>query len=435
MTKARLDGLSLVILGSIFFIAIGVLMEVCDPLGMTDFQELYYGARTAAHHGDPYRPADVAAVYRAETGSLPVDSGTSHTKRLIIFVCSNLPTTLWLVAPLAALPWKIAVFLWTSLIAAGFILACYLVWSFGAETAPRLYGGLIFLLLVNSGLLLGTGNTAGLVISLAIIAVSCFLRGRFVFVGVLCLAVALAMKPHDTGFIWLYFLLAGGVQRKRALQSVALTAVIAIAAAIWLSHAAPHWLPDYQSNVHAVMSAGGRDNPGPTTQGGRGVGQIISLQAILSLVWDNGGFYNLAAWLLCGPLIVLWCLRTLRAGYSPKTAWMALAAITPLTMVPFYHRTYDARLLLVAVPACATLWNMDRRRGPWALGLMLTAIVLASDDFWILFFHLITHYAGWSLTFGMIPAPLALLAAGAFYLYVYVRRKPEGDAREPQRVL
>ncbi|MGA3129476.1 MAG: glycosyltransferase family 87 protein [Terracidiphilus sp.] len=430
MTKARLDGLTMLILGSLFFVAIGAVMEWTNPLGMTDFMELYYGSRTVAHHGDPYQPAEVAAVYRAETGSLPEDTGVSHTKRLIIFIGSNLPTTLWLVSPLAALPWKVAVSIWALLIAAGFILACYLVWSFGAETAPRFYGGLIFLLLVNSGLLLCAGNTAGLVVSLSVIAVACFLRGRCVPVGVLCLAIALAMKPHDAGPIWLYFLLAGGVQRRRALQSLVLTAVIAIAAVVWLSHAAPHWLPEYQANVHAAMSAGGRDNPGPTTQGGRGIGQIISLQAILSLVWDNAGFYNFVAWLLVGPPLVLWCMRALRSGFSTRLAWFALAAVSALAMLPFYHRTYDARLLLLAVPACALLWNERGVRGRWALGLLLAALILTGDLFWIVLFQ-ITHYSGWSVTFGMIPAPLTLLAVGVFYLYVYIR--PPGHAldREP----
>ena len=423
MTKARLDGLHMLILGSFFFVAIGVMMELTNPLGMTDFQELYYGSRTVAQHHDPYRPDDVAAVYRAQAGSLPEDSGVSHTKRLIIFVCSNLPTTLLLVAPLATLSWKVAAVLWMSLIAAAFIAACSLVWSFGAGSAPRFYGGLLFLLLVNSGLLLSAGNTAGLVISLSVIAVCCFLRDRFVLAGVVCLALALAMKPHDAGPIWLYFLLAGGVQRKRAFQSLALTAVMAAVAVLWMSHGSPHWLPEYQSNLHAAMSSGGRDNPGPTTQGGRGIGQIISLQAILSLIWDNPWFYNLTAWLLCGPLILVWCIRTLRAGFSPRMAWLALAAISALAMAPFYHRTYDARLLLLAVPACAMIWNERGACGGSVLGLTLAAIVLTGDLFWVVLFQ-ITHYSGASVVFGMIPAPLILLAAGVFYLWIYLKPPP-----------
>ena len=425
MTKARLDGMQLMLLGSILFIAIGVMMESTNALGMTDFQEIYYGSRSVAHHFDPYRPDQLQAFYQADTGSLPIDSGVSHTRRLILFICSNLPTTLFLIAPLAALPWKWAMAAWMALIAAAFIFACFLLWKLGADSAPRLYAGLIVLILVNSGLLLCTGNPAGLVVSLTVIAVYCFLQNRFVPAGILCLAIALAMKPHDAGPIWLYFFLVGGVHRRRAVQTFALTAVIAVAAVLWLSHVAPHWLQEYHSNLLTVTSPGGRDNPGPTTQGGRGIGQIISLQAILSLIWDNARFYNLAALLLSAPLIVIWCVKTLRSGFSPRLAWFALASIVPLTMLPVYHRTYDARLLLLAVPACGLLWLENRGKenralGRWSVGLTLAAIVLTGDIFWIVFFQ-ITNYSGPAGTFAMFPAPLILLALAVFYLWTYLR--------------
>lgn len=434
MTKARLDGFQMLVLGSVFFIAIGVMMEITNPLGMTDFEEIYYAARSAAHHSDPYVPDQVAAVYKADNGSLPADTGVSHTKRLIIFICSNLPTTLFLIAPLAALPWKVAAAIWMALIAAAFIVACFLVWQFGADEAPRVYGGLLCLLLVNSGLFLCAGNTAGLVVSLSVISVCCFLRDRFVMAGVVCLAIALAMKPHDAGAVWLYFLLVGGVHRKRALQSLALTAVIAAAAILWVSHAAPHWYQELHANLQAAMLPGGRDNPGPTTQGGRGIGMIISLQAILSLIRDNATFYNLTAYILCAPLAILWCVKTLRSGFSTRLAWFGLAAISAIAMLPVYHRTYDARLLVLAVPACAMLWREQRapgrsRLGGAALLLTIAAIVLTGDIFWIVFFQ-ITHYSGWAVVFGMFPAPIALLALGIFYLWMYLKPAPAAAPSE-----
>ena len=179
MTKARLDGLQLLLLGSVFFVAIGAVMELTNPLGMTDFLQIYTSSRCVAHHHDPYIPSELMAFYRADTGSLPGGSGgVYHTFRSIVFIAPNLPSTLFLIAPIAALPWRLAVAIWMTLIAAGFILACYCVWKVGAESAPRMYGGLIFLLLVNSGLLLSAGNTAGLVVSLSVIAVCGFLRER-----------------------------------------------------------------------------------------------------------------------------------------------------------------------------------------------------------------------------------------------------------------
>jgi hypothetical protein len=421
MTKARLDGFQMLLLGSVFFIAIGGIMEFLNPLGGTDFLQIYASSRCIAHHCDPYQPDQLLAFYQSDAGSIPTDSSVvSQTYRKIVFIAPNLPTTLFLIAPIAALPWKIAVGLWMALIAGGFILACFCVWSFGADSAPRIYGGLIFLILVNSGLLLSTGNTAGLVVSLTVIAACCFLQERFVVAGVVCLAVALAMKPHDAGPIWLYFLLAGGTQRRRALQAAVLTAVIIVPSILWVAHAAPHWSAELQSNLATGLSSGGLNNPGPTTQGGRGIGQIISLQAVLSLIRDDARFYNPVTYLICGVLLLLWCVKTVRVRFSQRSAWTALAAISALTMLPFYHRTYDARLLLLAIPACAMLWLEGRRAGFW---LTLAAIVLTGDVFWVVFFQ-ITHYSGPSVTFGMIPAPLILLALGVFYLWIYLR---DGD--------
>jgi len=439
MTKARLDGLQMVILGCVFFVAIGALMEYFNPLRMTDFLQIYASSRCIAQHHDPYKPDELLAFVQSDTGGIPTDSSVvSRTYRKIVLIAPNLPTTLFLIAPVAALTWKWAVVVWMALVAACFIVACFCVWKIGADSAPRLYGGLILLILINSGLLLETGNTAGLAVSLSVIAACCFLQdgvvGRFVpIAGLVCLAVALAMKPHDAGPVWLYFLLAGGVQRKRALQSAALTAVIIVPAILWVAHSAPHWAPELQSNLAQGLAAGGLNNAGPTTQGGRGIGQIISLQAVLSLIRDDPRFYNTVTYFVCGIMLLLWCVRTLRIGYSVRMAWLALAAISALTMLPFYHRSYDARLLLLAVPACAALWLEGRNRdgpatgfsmlGPSALVLTLAAIILTGDIFWVVLFQ-ITHYSRTSVVFGMIPGPLILLAVAIFYLCVYLRSAP-----------
>ncbi len=427
MTKARLDGLHLLVLGSIFFVSVGVLMELTNPLRMSDFGEIYWGSRCVAKQHDPYRIDEMMAVYRADTGSLPSDSGiVSRKLRKILFLSDNLPTTLFLVAPLAALPWKLAVPVWMLLITACFILACVRIWSVGAEFSPRISGGLLFLLLVNSGLLLSTGNVAGLVVSLSAIAVCCFLDDQYGLIGILCLAIALLMKPHDAGPIWLYFLLAGGTQRKRALQTLVPTAAIILLTILWISHAAPHWLPELQSNVDQELASGGLSNPGPTTQGARGVGQMINLQAALGLIWRSARLYNLVSYILCGALLVLWCVKTLRGGCSPRLAWLALAGISALTMLPLYHRTYDARLLVLAIPACAMLWSERAALGRWALALTIAAIVLTGDLFWISLFQ-ITHYSGASVAMGMIPAPTILLGFAVFYVWIYLRSPSKAD--------
>jgi hypothetical protein len=394
---------------------------------MTDFLEIYASSRCVAEHHDAYQTDELTACYRANIGELLADSGVSHIKREAVLTCNNFPTTLFLVIPLAALPWKFAAPVWMALIAGCFIAACFCLWSFGAGSEPRIYGALIFLIMVNSGQLLSTGNTAGLVVSLAVIATCCFLQERFVPAGIVCLAVALVMKPHDAGPIWLYFLLAGGIHRKRAIQTLALTIAILLAAVLWVSHAAPHWFLELQSNPAASFSSGGVNDPGPSTGGGFGVVKVINLQAALSFIRNDARFYNPVAYVVCGALLLAWCVKTLRSGFSRKRSRFALAAISALAMLPTYHRTYDARLLLLTVPACALLW---RQRGPiawWALLLSVAGIIITGDLFWVVLFQF-TRYSRPSITWAMIPTPLVLLAVGGFYLWIYLRGVPMSAA-------
>jgi hypothetical protein len=273
-------------------------------------------------------------------------------------------------------------------------------------------------------MLLALGNTVGLVVGLSVIAVWCFLQNRSTLAGTICMAIALVMKPHDVGLIWLYFLLAGGLARKRALQTLIPVAALVVPALLWTAQIAPHWLVEMQANQSALMQRGALNDPGPHSGGSFGVNMTLCLQTIVSRFWDNPHFYNPVVYFICGALLLIWLRKTLQSRFSPQLAWFAIAAVVPLTILVVYHRSYDARLLLLSVPACAMLWRRGGRLAWWALALTLAAIILTGDIFWIVLFQ-ITHYSGPSLAFGVIPAPLILLALCGFYLYVYVRQPRE----------
>ena len=420
MTNARQDAFYLMLLGSIFFALVGFATQRISYLGMIDFKEFYSCARCLFEHHDPYNESDLGAVYHEYANALPSVPVTANWQLTDASLAPNFPTTFLLVAPLAVLPWKLATVLWTALTAASFILAAFLMGNLGATFAPRLSSGLIFLMLINSEMLLALGNTAGIVVGLCVIATWCFLRERFVFAGILSMAVSLAMKPHDAGLIWLYFLLAGGVLRKRALESLAVTAVLAVPAILWISSVAPHWPSELHANLATITARGGLDDPGPASGGAFGVNMIVCLQAIVSRFRDDPSFYNPISYLICAALLLPWLIKTLRSRFSPALAWFALAAVVPLAMLPVYHRCYDARLLMLTVPACAMLWKKGGAARWCALLLTLAAIVITGDIFWIAVFHF-TGYSYSSALLGMIPAPLILLALGIFYLWIYLR--------------
>jgi hypothetical protein len=403
--------------------------------GAIGFQGVYYGTRCLLNQCDPYNESELVNFYKGEGHEPPSDS-IQRRKAVTLYV--NLPTTFLFIAPLAILPWGPAHTLWTLLLIGALIAASSLMWRAGAAYADRISLILVCLLLLNCEIVFATGNTAGLVVSLSVIAVWSFLTERFMPLGVLCLATALAIKPHDAGILWLYFLLAGRVHRKRALQSLAITCAMVLAAVLWVSHATPNWLSEMRSNLAAISLPGGLNEPGLNSMTGRTPAMVISLQAVTSAIWSDPHTYNLFSYLICGILLFLWVLTTLRSRFSQSRAWLALASASALTMLLTYHRPYDAKLLLLTIPACTLLWaNGGWRR--WLAVLVTAAGILFTGD---IFLALVSHRvrtldlsgatAAQKAFIGIIsqPAPLVLLVVVVFYLWVYARSSREQTATQ-----
>ncbi len=435
MNGARRDGLAMVLLGSIVFVLLGLALQSNSHEPMVDFRVIYYPARCLVEHGDPYNEAQVLSLYRTMGGDSPSDS---EKVREIATRYIYLPSAFCFTVPFALLPWGLAHVLWLMLTMGSLIFASFLVWSLAAEHAPAAAGALICLFLVNSELLVISANAAGIVVSLCAVAVWCFLRDRFAPAGILCMAVALAVKPQDSGLVWLYFLLAGGLFRKRALQALLVTSLLSLPMLLWVWHSAPGWAQEWQSNVAILSARGGISDPGPTSLGGHGLANVISLQSVISVFRDDPRVYNPLSYLICAPPLLAWALVTLRSRSTQAKAWLALACVAALTMAPVYHRQYDAKLLLLAVPACLMLWAEGGLAGWLALLTTVASLIFTGDLTWALFLALIkrlplatTGFSGQLLTaLEVFPAPLLLLATGIFYLSVYAQRASHGKAEK-----
>jgi hypothetical protein len=157
---------------------------------------------------------------------------------------------------------------------------------------------------------------------------------------------------------------------------------------------------------------------------------LVSLQMAFSGFRDDPRFYNLASYLICVPLVLIWAFAALRFRPTRVGAWLAIAAIAALTMLPVYHRQHDTKLLLLTVPACAMLWAEGGMIGWLALLVNAAGVVLTGDIFWVIFLDAIKnqHPPAAGLLAQMLIAverfsvPLILLVMGVFYLWVYVRR-------------
>jgi len=421
----------LILLSGVISIVSGVALDSTSPAGMANFRAVYYGARCLLRKSDPYKESEFLRVYRAEGGEFPSDSGKTRLFLRAVPVCVNLPTTLVLIAPFAMLAWGPAHLLWLILLAASFILAAFLAWDLSGNHAQAVSLVLICLLLANSEVLFAVGNTAGIAVGLCVVAVWCFLKERFVLAGVFCLAVSLVLKPHDSGLVWLYFLLAGGTSRKRALQTLILVVALGFPAILWVANVEPQWMQELQSNLSATSSHGDISDPGPDSISRKDSSDvIIDLQTVISVFRDDPRIYNPVSYLVCGSLVLIWSITTLRSHASQANVWFALASIAPLSMLATYHRPYDAKLLLLAVPGCALLWAEGGLVGRLAFSVTAAAVVL-TGDIPLAMLTLLSRNLNVS-TIGLTgkilalplvrPAPLILLIAAVFYLWVYVRR-------------
>jgi hypothetical protein len=251
------------------------------------------------------------------------------------------------------------------------------------------------------------------------------MRNRYVLAGIICLAVSLAMKPQDAGMVWLYFLLAGSIYRRRAIQTLFATIAIALPGVLWTWIIAPHWLNELRANILTFSQHGGLNDPGPAS---RVAHTLIDLQVVLSLFKDDPGFYNPVSYLIIAALTIVWGWLTLRSGFSPGKAWMGIAAIVTLSLLPVHHHLYDTKLLLLLIPAVALLCG-EKGQLKWsALLLTLAALASTGDISGTMFLQLIdkslppaSGLASALRSILVFPVPVILLATGVFYLWVYAR--------------
>jgi len=421
------------LLGAAIFVFLGSVFVIRTPALAGDFRASYYSARCFIHGGcDPYAESDVFRMFREQEPQIPV-------ARFVVTRYVYLPTAFIFTVPFALLPVGPAHVVWTIATAAAIILAAFLMWSFGQNDAPLASAVLLTFLLANSGMALAIGNPAGMTVALCAIAVWCFVNRRFVPAGIVCLAISLALKPHDAGFIWLYLLLAGGALRKNALRALAVYAVLALPVFLWTLHLSPHWIEELKSNLMWFTQRGGINDPGPSSFTGHGVIRAIDLQALISVFKDDPHFYNAASFLVCGLLFLAWAIAIFRSRHNVSGLWFVFAGIAALSMLPSYHRPYDAKLLLLIVPAFAILWA---ERGPirWAALLLSGAAISATGDFTLALLALFARqvpssmgsFSGRLVTVLLWnPTPLILLATSIFFLRAFVRQNAREIAPSP----
>jgi hypothetical protein len=209
--------------------------------------------------------------------------------------------------------------------------------------------------------------------------------------------------------------------------------VLALPMAAWVTYLSPHWMQEVSSSLQTMSVHGAMNDPGPASSGGHDLAMITDLQTVISEFWDVPRIYNGVSYLICGPLLMAWMLVTFRNRASTSRAWLGLAAIAALTMLPIYHRQYDAKLILLTVPACMLAWNRGGVAGRLALGINVAGFLFVGDLSAATLLGMVrmlpfSHggIPGRILIMAQVfPVPLSLLGMGIFYLWLYIRWSAE----------
>ena len=422
MTKRKLSILFMFAFSGLIALVWGLLQAQSARGVILDYRVMDLGARCLVQHGDLYNESDMMRVYTAQDGPR-AQMPKGQSGRFLATMQVYPPSAEIFFAPFALLPWHVAYCIWTALTVGLLTLATFLMWDAAQTYAPDPPFFLGCIVLANSGIVFAGGNPAGIAVSLCVIGFWCFSQERFQWIGVLCIAASLAIKPHDGGLVWLYLLVLGGVFRKRALQSLAVAAALGIAGIAWISKISPNWIHELQANLAALSSTGSYNDPGSGVPA-----LMINLQIAIAAFRNNPHFYNAVTYLICAPLFLLWIFVTLRIRRTAKGVWLGVATIAVLSLLPLYHRPYDAKILLLTFPACATLWA-EGGLTAWLAVAFTGAGILATSDIPVAALSMIEPHAYSKPGFGSDiilplttrPAPLLLLTMTIFYLWAYLK--------------
>jgi hypothetical protein len=421
MTKRNVGIFAMFLLASSIAMAWGLFFTQRARGTILDYRLADFGARCLIHHCDLYSEPEMTRFYLAHGGERSISAPSSGEGKHYLAAFQVYPPSAELFfAPFALFPWQISYVCWISISLLLLTFAAFLMWNAAHVHAADLPFYLVWFLLVNSGGLLAGGNPAGAAVALAVIGVWCFLQDRFPIAGVLCMAVSLAIKPHDSGFVWLYLVCLGLPFRKRAVQSFVLTSLFAIAGVLWVRQVSPHWIQKLQSNLAILASNGSCNDPA-----GSAAISMVNLQTVLAFFRDNAAFYNSVSVAICAPLILVFLFTATQVKSSPKTIWLGLATIAVLSLLPLYHRPHDAKILLLTIPACAMLWA-EGGLTAWAALLFTGGGIVVTSELPLIVLQGFPMAPASGIKAEMLtllttrPAPLILFAESLFYLYLYV---------------
>jgi hypothetical protein len=343
------------------FVVRGPTRFLSGPAQWNDLSQNYTASRLWLRSQNPSDPRNFVTLWKQEAGSrLELSDVRTHS--------AQPPGTFVILAPIAAFPWPVAKVLWLGVLLISFATTVgTLIQISGLRDDPlrTLVFITVCLALAPFQTGIANGNASILVIGVCVLAISAAGSRRDLVAGLL-FGLACSLKPHVGSFLVLYYVLH---RRWRLLvTALAFTAVLALAAILWLHLHGVSWRQDYFHNLKILATENKIDD---FTSANPSRFMLINLQAPLYSFTGSARSANILAWsggvLLVGAWMYLITRRAtpgkgarmpVTRGHESRLELLAVGTIGVIGLMSVYHRIYDASLL--AIPLC---WCIRQRTG------------------------------------------------------------------------
>jgi Glycosyltransferase family 87 len=338
-----------------------------------DFISPYIQTRAWMAGQDPYSPQNLVRRWPPEAerfdfltrdladGSLVLKRGIPTAYPLTAFV---------LIAPVAVLPWHLAHPLWLLITVCSFGVAAVSLLSV-AKLLPRNDLTIAFLAIALALAPFHTALAAGSIVTVAVAASAAAVwasnRRHDILAGVL-LAMAVGLKPQ-IGLPFCFYYLVRRRWRLPAL-AVGLVAVLFLLAVARCAMGGTPWIENYLYDNRILFAPG---SLGDFTEGNPIRFGLINFQVAAYTLLHNREAASLVAIALAATGGVAWLFLILRRERNrPGSELLALSALTVLSLIPIYHRFYDASLLIFPLA-----WSLTALNGPLrALARSVLAVIV-----------------------------------------------------------
>lgn len=400
-----------------------------------DFISPYIQTRAWVQGMDPYSPANLVALWprdAEESQFLKRDlaDGSLVLKRGI--PTAYPPTSFVLLAQVAWLPWDVAHEVWLviSLLAFGLTVFSLLTLNGFLWRDKHAY---LFLALALALAPFHTGLAAGSIVIVAVgfctLAVLAVYRQWDITAGI-AIGVAIGLKPQIGLPFLAYYLLR---RRWRVVTtSVTVLAILAATAVFHLAMSHTPWVDNYRYDNRVLFARG---SLGDFTESNPLRFGLVNLQVLLYTFLPDRAGANLAALVITGALGLAWLLRRRQTGDNDQL--LELAALTTLSLLPVYHRLYDASLLIF--PLAWSLAALRKSRNELAKGTLLLLLVFlvpggsALEQFQHTS-HLVALQHSWWWTHFVMPHQVWALLFLTLFLLAAMRTSEEGVRVPPPLV-